>query len=284
MPIVQQGSINTTALVVPDLYVQIVPPQTLYLNGVPTNVIGVVGTATWGPVGQPVIVAQMSDYQTTFGNIQNRKYDMGTHVATAILQGAQDFRCVRVTDGSDVAAAALFNGTASSDCSFIATSLYTGTAANGDTLTLSTGSKASSYKLTVMRPGMPPEVFDNLTGSGAGFWTGLISAVNNGNGPTRSQSQLVVLSAGAGANASVNPSGLTLPMTITLGTGTGSTAGVDGVSSITSSVLIGQDTIPRHGMYALRGQRCSIGLLADARRLRRNGPPRQRSACRKAST
>lgn len=27
MPIVQQGSINTTALVVPDLYVQIVPPQ-----------------------------------------------------------------------------------------------------------------------------------------------------------------------------------------------------------------------------------------------------------------
>jgi hypothetical protein len=27
MPIVQQGSINTTALVVPDLYVQIVPPE-----------------------------------------------------------------------------------------------------------------------------------------------------------------------------------------------------------------------------------------------------------------
>ena len=45
MPIVQSGSINTTALVVPDLYVQIVPPQTLYLNGVPTNIVGVVGTA-----------------------------------------------------------------------------------------------------------------------------------------------------------------------------------------------------------------------------------------------
>ena len=50
MPIVQQGSINTTALVVPDLYVQIVPPQNLVLNGVPTNVVGVVGTASWGPV------------------------------------------------------------------------------------------------------------------------------------------------------------------------------------------------------------------------------------------
>ena len=57
MPIVQQGSINTTALVVPDLYVQIVPPQNLVLNGVPTNVVGVVGTASWGPVGHPVIVA-----------------------------------------------------------------------------------------------------------------------------------------------------------------------------------------------------------------------------------
>ena len=48
MPIVQQGSVNTTALVVPDLYVQIVPPQNLVLNGVPTNVVGVVGTASWG--------------------------------------------------------------------------------------------------------------------------------------------------------------------------------------------------------------------------------------------
>ena len=34
MPIVQQGSINTTALIVPDLYVQIVPPQNLVINGV----------------------------------------------------------------------------------------------------------------------------------------------------------------------------------------------------------------------------------------------------------
>ena len=67
MPIVQQGSINTTALVVPDLYVQIVPPQNLVLNGVPTNVVGVVGTAPWGPVGQPVIVATMADYAQSFG-------------------------------------------------------------------------------------------------------------------------------------------------------------------------------------------------------------------------
>ena len=61
MPIVQQGSVNTTALIVPDLYVQIVPPQNLVINGVPTDVIGVVGTASWGPMNKPAIVATMSD-------------------------------------------------------------------------------------------------------------------------------------------------------------------------------------------------------------------------------
>lgn len=48
--IVQQGALNTTALSVPDLYVQVVPPQSIVPPGQPSNVIGVVGTATWGPV------------------------------------------------------------------------------------------------------------------------------------------------------------------------------------------------------------------------------------------
>ena len=104
MPIVQAGTLNTTALVVPDLYVQVVPPQNLVLNGVPTNVVGVVGTASWGPVNSPVIVGSMADYARAFGPIQARRHDMGTPVATAVQQGAQAFRCVRVTDGSDVAA------------------------------------------------------------------------------------------------------------------------------------------------------------------------------------
>ena len=43
MPVVQQGSINTTALIVPDVYVQIVPPQVALLNGVPTNIAAFVG-------------------------------------------------------------------------------------------------------------------------------------------------------------------------------------------------------------------------------------------------
>src|ERR1700742_3780329 len=119
MPIVQQGSINTTALVVPDLYVQIVPPQNLVLNGVPTDVVGMVGTASWGPVGQPGIGATMADYARNFGPLLARKYDMGTQVATAVQQGAANFRCVRVTDGTDTAAAFEVPST-----SFVLTALY----------------------------------------------------------------------------------------------------------------------------------------------------------------
>jgi hypothetical protein len=249
MPIVQQGSINTTALVVPDLYVQIVPPQNLVLNGVPTNVLGVVGTSAWGPIGQPVIVATMSDYAQTYGPIIARKYDMGTQIATAVQQGAQSFRCVRVTDGTDTAAQAAVGGT-----TFIFTALYTGSLGNQIVLTMGAGSQANTWRLTVALPGLAPEVYDNIGGTGAGFWTALASAVNQGQGLLRGPSQLIIASAN-GTTAS--PAAFSL----TLGTGT---SGTDGATSITAATLIGSDILPRHGMYALRGQGCGIALLADA--------------------
>ena len=148
MPIVQAGSINTTALVVPDLYVQVVPPQNLVLNGVPTNVVGVVGSASWGPVNQPVVVGSMADYARAFGAIQARRFDMGTQVATAVQQGAQSFRCVRVTDGTDLAASyAMFY-----DCSqfpALLTARYTGLVGNTVTLQLTPGSATGTWSLTL---------------------------------------------------------------------------------------------------------------------------------------
>jgi hypothetical protein len=103
MPIFQSGSLNTTALIVPDLYVQVLPPNLLLINGVPTNVIGAVGAATWGPVNQPVDVGggSLVQFASIYGAIQPRKYDLGTFVALAVLQGAQAFTIVRVTDGTD---------------------------------------------------------------------------------------------------------------------------------------------------------------------------------------
>ncbi len=248
MPIVQQGSINTTALVVPDLYVQIVPPQNLVLNGVPTNVVGVVGTASWGPVAQPVIIATMADYARSFGPIIARKYDLGTQIATAVQQGAQNFRGVRVTDGTDTAAQVVVPGTTATF-----TALYTGSLGNLVCLTLQPGSGANAWRLIVTLPGLQPEVFDNIVGSGAQFWMSLAGAVNQGQGPQRGPSQLVIASAGG---ATVPP----VPFATTLGA---STPGSDGATAVTSAQLIGADIPPRTGMYALRGQGCGIATLAD---------------------
>ena len=300
--IVQQGSLNTTALIVPDLYVQIVPPQNLLLNGVPTNTLGVVGTAQWGPVGQAMIVGSSAQYASIFGAIQNRKYDMGTQVATAVQQGASNFRCVRVTDGTDTAASAVILSTC-----LTLTALYTGTLGNSLTATVSAGSKLGTLRAVIGIPGLTPEVYDNIPGSvtawavttayvvgqvvsngvnfytcvtagtsaGSGgpsgttngitggtvtwnflstvnaFWVALAAAINAGNGILRGPSNLVTATAGAGTTA---PAAATYTLS----------GGTDGVSSIVVANLVGVDTTPRKGMYALRGQGCSIGLLADA--------------------
>ena len=62
MTVVQLGQVNTTSLVVPDVVVQIVPPQQNYVNGVATNILGLVGTATWGPVNSPTIIGDIKQY------------------------------------------------------------------------------------------------------------------------------------------------------------------------------------------------------------------------------
>jgi len=247
MPVTQQGAINTTALIVPDLYVQIVPPQTVYLNGVPTNELGVVGTAQWGPANTPVPLSTMANFWQWFGNIQARTYDLGTAIAAAVLQGANNFSAVRVTDGTDVAASIVIQ----TNCLTV-TSKYTGTLANADTVTIAAGTAATTSKVTIARAGMVPEVFDNI---GAGLsanalWIAIANAINNGISGIRGPSQLLVATAGAGVTAP----------TLTAYTLTG---GTDGVTTITSTTLVGVDTVPRKGMYALRNTGASIGFLAD---------------------
>lgn len=249
MPVVQQGAINTTALIVPDLYVQVVRPQNLILNGVPTNVVGVVGTASWGPAGHPVIVSTMADYNAIFGPLIARQHDMGTQVATAVQQGAQDFRCVRVTDGTDTAAQA---SPAGSTVAF--TAINTGSLGNQIAVSLQPGSRSATWRLLVGLPGSQPELYDNISGNGAAFWINLASAVNAGQGPQRGLSRLITVNAGG---ATIAPSAFTLSL--------GSTVpGTDGNTGVGTSQLVGQDGAPRAGLYALRGQGCGIALLADA--------------------
>lgn len=243
------GAINPTALIVPGLYVQIVPPQLLLLNGVPTNVIGLVGSASWGPVNSPTEFGTMSQYASLFGPVINRTLDLGTSAALATLQGAQDFVAVRVTDGTDVAAT--FVVTVTSQTLRTYTSLYTGSFGNQITVTESIGSAASTTRVTVAIPGRVPEVFDNIPGTLAALSTNIANAINNGQSSIRGPSKIVKCVAGAGTSAQ------TLPITYTLATGT------DGATSITTANMVGTDTFPRTGMYALRSQGCSIGVLCD---------------------
>jgi len=243
--IVQAGAINTTALVVPDLYVQIIPPAVSQLNGVPSNVLGVVGTAPWGPVNAPTVLGSMADYSRLFGAIQPRKYDLGTAIAAAVLQGAQNFRAVRVTDGTDTAATIIVQSTC-----ITFTSIYTGSLGNTQTVQIANGSAAGTFKVIVGMPGQASEVFDNIAGSANALWVNMAAAINNGNSPLRGPSKLIVATAGAGVTAPTVAS-------YTLASGT------DGTATITSAVLIGVDTTTRKGMYALRGTGASVAMLAD---------------------
>ncbi len=248
MPIIPAGSLNTTALVVPNIYVQIVPPQPA-LNGVPSNVIGVVGTAAWGPVDVPTNFGSYAEFQGLFGPLQNALFDMGTAVAVATLQNANAFYGVRVTDGTDVKASANV-GTSPFDITY--TALYSGTTGNSINVVLSpSGASASSWNVNIINTTLNAnELFTNISGSGATFWSNLAAAINNGQGTFRGPSQLITATAGTGVTAP------------TAGTTT-LTGGTNGTTSVTITTLIGVNTTPRTGMYTLANQGVSILLLAD---------------------
>lgn len=244
--VVQAGSINATALIVADAIVQIQAPQLAPVTGQPTNIAGAVGTAQWGPINAPIVVGNMAQYAQAFGAVQPRKYDLGTLVAAAVLQGANNFRCVRVTDGTDVAAMIVVQSTC-----ITFTAKYTGTLGNNIQVSVAPGTKASTFKATVTMPGQPGEIYDNIAGSANALWVAMAAAINSGISGVRGASGLIVATAGAGTTA---------PATATYSLA----SGTDGVATITSAVMIGADTTTRTGMYALRGTGCSKFALADS--------------------
>ena len=250
MTIYQNGQLNTTALTNPGVYVQIVQPPATVINGVPTNVLGVVGTANWGPKNSPVNCspAQLPGY---FGPMQARKFDLGTAVFAAAFQGANNIVAVRVTDGTDTAASAAITA---SGTAITFTALYTGTLGNGIVVTTANGNAANSYAVTIAAPGLTPETFNNVTGTGNTFWVNLAAAINAGQSGFRGPSKILAATAGSGTGAP------------TVGTSYTLSGGTDGVATITTATLVGVDTLgaPK-GMYALRGQGL-LGRLAGRRR------------------
>ena len=127
------GQQNLAALSVPGVYVDIVPPQP-FLSGVPTNIMGLVGVASWGPVNAPVTFSGPDSCAVIFGTAQVRKYDLATYVLAASQVGAAiGYSGVRVSDGADVAATNTV-GTGGTYASGTVT--FSANPANADTLTI----------------------------------------------------------------------------------------------------------------------------------------------------
>lgn len=158
--IVQNGQINVAALIAPGVTVVIVPPQ-LVVNGVPTNIVGYVGTAPWGPDNSPVPIGSYGSYQGQFGNLVARTFDLGTHVWAAFQYPNSQIvaQCVRVTDGTDVASTAAIQ----TNCA-TATSKWTGSGGNNQTVqTVNPGTAAASVKVILATPNASlVEIFDNV--------------------------------------------------------------------------------------------------------------------------
>ncbi|MCB8881705.1 phage tail protein [Acidisoma cellulosilytica] len=243
----QSTALNQAALVVPDLYVDIVPPAVAAINAASTDTLGLVGAASWGPVEVPTVVGSLSEYVNNFGPVIARLYDIGTHVSIAQLQGATSFVIVRHTDGTDTAATSVVASddlTAASDfyaavaiainsgipnvsgksnlVSFDVTSgtfatLYTGIYGDSLVTTISKGSKAGTFRVT-NQLGSLSESFDNI-------------AIGAGTAPTS--------------------------------TAFAYTGGTDGYTGITGASLMGEDVSPPTGMYALQTTDASVGILVD---------------------
>lgn len=190
--IVPYGSFNPNAFNVPGVVVQIKTPAPV-INGIATDVFAVVGIADGGPVNSPVYGSLQELVQVFGAPNTTRKYDLMTQVFTAYMQGTQNFIGLRVTDGTDTRSSAqLFNNSTSTAplASVLLQAINTGLITNTYSAVVESGSLAGSYKLTITQPGYTPEVFDNISGTGAQLWKNLIDAVNNGNN-SRGKSQLV---------------------------------------------------------------------------------------------
>lgn len=245
MPTFVDGQQNLSALQVPGVYLGIVTPRP-FMNGVPTNMVGIVGAASWGPVNAPFAFSGPDTCATVYGTPQARKYDLPTFVWVAALMGsAIGFYGVRVTDGTDVAA----TGAVQANCLNL-TAKYSGTLGNSIKFQLSVGSAPNSYMAIVSMPGRQPEQFNNITGSGATLWANVAAAINNGNA-TRNASDIIVATVGAGTAAP------TLGAPVTLSGGT------DGSTGVTDTTLLGSDAAPRTGMYALRHTQIDGFALCD---------------------
>jgi hypothetical protein len=189
-------------------------------------------------------------------NISEASYAASTGAATTInvafkTLGAAGNSFVLATNviGGTVSGATLTGGVDAMNGVTI-TGKFTGSLGNKIQFSLQNGTQAGTFMAVVAFPGTAPEQFNNIGGSGNEFWQNLANAINNGTafaGP----SQYVVATAGTSTAAPITSAPVTL------------SGGTDGDTGVTDATLIGQDVVPRKGMFALRSSGCDCFTLID---------------------
>jgi hypothetical protein len=202
MPIVPASNFNPASLTADDLYIAIQNPPG-YISGVPTDVFGIVGTASWGPINKAVHVGSPFDAMQSFGPISvaslTDPYDLATDLAIALGQASgsnNEGWAVRVTDGTDTAATGTIPGAVAN----IETVTLSGSAVSGDSFAVtftSSGVTGSPVTLTV-----PVTSADTLTSLAAK----LATAVN---------ANTALVAAGVFANSAVAVCSIFQPTTLT---------------------------------------------------------------------
>lgn len=147
MPIVAEGVLNYNSLQVDDLYVVLIPPQTPLIQGYPTDGIGFVGIATWGPLNTPIPFGDIGSALRNYGNLTTHANDLITEAIGALKQGANNLYGVRVSDGSDLASTVLVKDSAGNNILTLS-GLYTGTEGDSIRGVISPGSNSTAVAAT----------------------------------------------------------------------------------------------------------------------------------------
>lgn len=243
MPIVQEGLFNVLGSRVPNWVVQIISPKAAPVVGIQSNVLAMVGTASWGPVNALGYGGGIADYKAQYGAVNPVKFDMGAPTVMAGFQGCSMFIWSRVTDGTDLASTGTITAASAADATAIAAAInlgqsglrapsslvkataaaaivtivsyYTGSFGNKTRITIGAGSKPLTTRVTVSVPGYNPELYDNIGSAVATVATATL------------------------------------------------TGGTDGASGVTTAMLLGTDGAIRTGMYSLRKSSASVAMLTD---------------------
>lgn len=225
--------------------------DTLTLNGTVITFAGAMRGAT--------LTATLTNLITTLQNSSDTNLVAATYslsgtqlniTSTAAGAAGNSYTLAKSSTAITLSGATLAGGVGTGGVGLTLTAKYTGTQGNLVTFSIQNGSLANSYLLSVQFPGMPPEQINNVGGTGNQFWINAANAINNGNAYSR-PSQFVVASAGASTLAPT----LSSPVTLS--------GGADGDTGVTDATLMGSDTMPRKGMYAMRASLVDSFTLCD---------------------